>query len=625
VLFDFPFRTLSDVKRFESEKTFEARCPWRSVYDVFSYCAERFSDDPALTVILTGEEDETPKNVSYRELLEGITRAANFFHDIAGPGAGVGIMLPHLPETQFALWGAETVGYALPINFLLQTAHIAHLLRSAEVKVLLALGPSPQSDIWEKAVAISELLPELKLVQVSPPGISALRGALHFSESLARYSGSKLSFGEPRAGDAVAAYFHTGGTTGAPKLAAHTHRNQIVASFGGAAMLQYSKTDVLTHGLPLFHVAGTIACGLAFFMAGGRILLLSPAGFRNPRMIQNMWRISRRYGATILGGVPTVLAALVDVPLGGVDVSGARLAITGGSSSPNSMVERFERKTGLKVHEIFGMTECGGLAAIAPAAAEPVTGSVGLRLPYTSISARKLQPDGSLGEECAVHEVGVLTIAGPTVSPGYKGIRDDDTIRNGVVNSGDLAYSDEEGRIYIAGRAKDLIIRSGHNIDPQTIEEAVSRHPAVSLAAAVGQPDRYAGELPVCYVTLKPGMKATVEELRAFAEPLIPERPAWPKRYHVVDAIPVTGVGKIFKPELRVDSVRRFVMDAIEGAIGREVSVAVSAGGKRGMAVSVVVPALDDALRERLRDVLEGYNFDYTISASDDAERRNPG
>jgi fatty-acyl-CoA synthase len=289
------------------------------------------------------------------------------------------------------------------------------------------------------------------------------------------------------------------------------------------------------------------------------------------------------------------------------------------------MVERFERKTGLKVHEIFGMTECGGLAAIAPAAAEPVTGSVGLRLPYTSISARKLQPDGSLGEECAVHEVGVLIIAGPTVSPGYKGIRDDDTIRNGVVNSGDLAYSDEEGRIYIAGRAKDLIIRSGHNIDPQTIEEAVSRHPAVSLAAAVGQPDRYAGELPVCYVTLKPGMKATVEELRAFAEPLIPERPAWPKRYHVVDAIPVTGVGKIFKPELRVDSVRRFVMDAIEGAIGREVSVAVSAGGKRGMAVSVVVPALDDALRERLRDVLEGYNFDYTISASDDAERRNPG
>jgi len=624
VQFDFPFRTLSDVKRFETEKTFEERCPWRSVYDVFSSGAERLGNAPALTLILTGEEDESPKNVSYRELLEGITCAANFFHDVAGPGAGVGLMLPHLPETQFALWGAETVGYALPVNVLLQTAHIADLLRAAGVSVLVALGPSPQSDIWEKAVAVSKLLPELRLIQVAPPGGPAQGGASHFAELIARHSGSSLDFEKPRSGDDVAAYFHTGGTTGAPKLAAHTHRNQIVASFGGAAMLQYSKADVMTHGLPLFHVAGTIATGLAFFMAGGRILVLSPAGFRNPRMIQNFWKISQRYGATILGGVPTVLAALLDVPLDGADLSRARLAITGGASSPNAMIERFEHKTGLKVHEIFGMTECGGLAAIAPAAADPAMGSVGFRLPYTSISIRKLLGNGSLGQECSTGEVGVLTIAGPNVSPGYKGIQDDDTIRGGVLSSGDLAYSDGEGRIYIAGRAKDLIIRSGHNIDPQTIEEAVSRHPAVQLAAAVGQPDRYAGELPVCYVSIKPGMKATPEELRTFAEPLIPERPAWPKRYYIIDAIPVTGVGKIFKPALRIDSVRRFVTEAIDAAVGRDVSVAVSAGGKLGMTVNVAAPALDDALRQRLIDILEGYSFDYTISASPDAERRNP-
>lgn len=621
--FDYPFRTLSDIERYESEKSFEERCPWRSVYDVFSYGAERYANKAALTVILTGEVDETPKDVSYRELLEGITRAANFFHDIGGPGPGVGIMLPHLPETHFAIWGAETAGYALPINFLLQTAHIAHLLRSAEVKILVALGPSPQSDIWQKALAVSELLPELRLVQVAPPSSREPPSALNFSESLVRYPGNKLSFGRQRTDDEVAAYFHTGGTTGAPKLAAHTHRNQIVASFGGAAMLQYAKTDVLTHGLPLFHVAGTIACGLAFFMSGGRILLLSPAGFRNPRMVQNIWKITSRYDATIVGGVPTVLAALVNVPLDGADISSARLAITGGSTAPNSVVEQFERKTGLQVHEIFGMTECGGLAAIAPAAAERVIGSIGLRLPYTTLTVRKLQSDGSLGSECGARDVGVLTIAGPTVSRGYKGI-EDDTIRDGVVNSGDLAYSDETGRVYIAGRVKDLIIRSGHNIDPRTIEEAVSRHPAVALAAAVGEPDRYAGELPICYVSFKPGMKATVEELRAFAEPLIPERPAWPKRYHIVDAIPITGVGKIFKPELRVDAVRRFVAETVEGAIGCEASVMVSAGGKRGMTVNVSVRPLDDAVHRKLRDVLDGYSFEYTISASHPSEHQSP-
>ena len=104
--FDFPFRSLSDVERFEGEKTFEERCPWRSVYDVFSYAADRFGDAPALSVIETGEPDEAPRDVSYRKLLEGITRAANFFRKIAGAGAGIGIMLPHLPGDAFCSVGS---------------------------------------------------------------------------------------------------------------------------------------------------------------------------------------------------------------------------------------------------------------------------------------------------------------------------------------------------------------------------------------------------------------------------------------------------------------------------------------------------------------------------------------
>lgn len=262
------------------------------------------------------------------------------------------------------------------------------------------------------------------------------------------------------------------------------------------------------------------------------------------------------------------------------------------------------------------MTESGGLATVTPTAAERVVGSVGFRLPYTRTSIRKLEQDGSLGGECAPQEIGVLTLSGPTVTPGYRNSQDDgETIRNGVLNTGDLAYADEDGRIYIAGRAKDLIIRSGHNIDPQMIEEAVQRHPAVSLVAAVGEPDRYAGELPVCYVTLKTGAAVSVDELRSFAEPLIAERPAWPKRYYIVDAIPVTGVGKIFKPELRVDAVRRFVSKAVADAIGsRPVVIDVTAGGRRGMSVSVKFPDPGASVRSTVERTLEGYNFDFTVT-----------
>ncbi|HCX15774.1 MAG TPA: acyl-CoA synthetase, partial [Afipia sp.] len=188
----------------------------------------------------------------------------------------------------------------------------------------------------------------------------------------------------------------------------------------------------------------------------------------------------------------------------------------------------------------------------------PVLGSVGVRLPYTQVVVRRLSADGSLGEACAPHEVGVMTVSGPNVTPGYKDqSQNGSALRDGYLDSGDLAYTDEEGRLFIAGRSKDLIIRSGHNIDPVLIEDALQSHPAVALAAAVGQPDKYAGELPVCYVALKPGAQATPDELKAFAEPLIAERPAWPKQVIVIDAIPMTSVGKIFKPQLRTDAVQR--------------------------------------------------------------------
>ena len=611
---EYPVATLQDVVRFETEKTLDQRYDARGVYDIFAKSAARHPDRIALTMLMTGADDEVPRLVTYRQMLDGITRAANFFAGLGGRGVGVAYILPSLVETHFTLWGAETAGYAVPLNFLLQAQNIADLVRASGVKVLVALGPHPQLDIWEKAVAVGKLLPDIKLVQVSLSDAPLPDGVFGFGPGLKAQDGGAPTFGQARSGDDVAAYFHTGGTTGLPKLVTHTHRNQIAAAFGGTVLQDLTETDVITNGLPLFHVAATISCGLSFFIAGANILVLSPAGMRNPSIVKNFWKIVERYRATMIGGVPTALAALLNVPVD-ADISSARYSISGASLLPRAVALAFQKMTGTQIHEILGMTETGGLVSMDPGAGEPVLGSVGVRLPYTKVVVRKLGADGKLGEACAPNEVGVMTVSGPNVTPGYKDQRQNGgVLRDGVLDSGDLAYTDEQGRLFIAGRSKDLIIRSGHNIDPVLIEDALQSHPAVALAAAVGQPDKYAGELPVCYVALKPGIQATADELKAYAEPLIAERPAWPKQIIVIDAIPTTSVGKIFKPQLRTDAVQRLVAQVVAEVTGsNDAVVDVVVGGKRGFDVTVMLPVAMSGQQAAVEKVLDGYLFDYRV------------
>jgi fatty-acyl-CoA synthase len=611
---DYPIANLADVIRFENEKPLAQRYDARSVYDVFVKSAARNPDHTALTMVMTGEDDEQPRLVSYRQLLEGITRAANLFTSTGGPAPGVAYILPSLVETHFTLWGAETAGYAVPINFLLQAQNIAELIEASGATILVTLGPHPQLDIWQKALAVRALIPGLKLIRISVSDAPLPEGVIEFASALASQNGKTLASGNSRRDDDVAAYFHTGGTTGLPKLVTHTHRNQIVAAFGAAVLYDLGETDNLTNGLPLFHVGGAISVGLSCFLAGSNVIVLSPSGMRNPLMVKNFWRIVARTKATAIGGVPTALSALLNVPVD-ADISSARYALTGASMLPRIVGQKFQAMTGRKIHEIIGMTETAGVLAIDPACGEAVLGSVGYRIPYTEVVVRKLGTDGLLGEPCAPHEIGVLTIAGPHVTPGYRDpSQNTSSLRDGRLDSGDLAYTDEHGRIFIAGRSKDLIIRSGHNIDPVVIESALEAHPAVALASAVGMPDRYAGELPICYVALRPGAQATAEELRAFAEPLIAERPAWPRHIIIIDAIPMTSVGKIFKPQLRSDAVQRVVRQEIVEVLGiDDFSVAVVAGGKRGMDVTVTLSAEHSAKRSAATAALEGYLFDYKV------------
>ena len=543
-------------------------------------------------------------------------RAANLFAALGGPRPGVAYMLPSLVETHATLWGAETAGYAVPINFLLQPEYIAGLLEASGARILVALGPHPALDIWQKALALRDRLPALTLVRVAPPGTPVEGGVIDFHAALMVQRDDHLTFGEPGCDDDVAAYFHTGGTTGTPELDSHTHRSQLVAALGGALLGDMRATDTSTATLPLFHVGGTIYSSLSAFMAGMGLLVMSPGGLRNPAMVQGFWRLAARYVATRVGAVPTSIGAVLEVPLDGAEIGRVRAGFTGAASLPSAVGERFREVTGLRLHEIYGMTEASGLVAIHTLDDECGDGSVGWALPYTEVVVRRLGADGQLGPACATDEIGVITVRGPHVSPGYRNpAHDAGVFEGGVLNSGDLGYTDAQGRIYIAGRAKDLIIRSGHNIDPLMIENAMATHAAVAPAAAVGMPNAYAGKLPVCHVALQPGASATEDELHAHAQRTIGERPAWPRHIHIVDAIPLTSVGKIYKPQLRCDAAVRLVSRLIHDQLGvADARVQASDGGRRGLCVSVSLPESARLAVPAVEQALSSYLFETKIS-----------
>ena len=614
----FEISDYNDLLRFETALTLDQRLPERSVLDVFVSGAERQPDRIAITMVMTGEPDEEPRRVSYRDLLGLIRRAANLFAELGGTRPGVAYMLPSLVETHVTLWGAETAGYAVPINFLLQPDHIAELLKAAGVKVLVALGPHPALDIWQKALALREELPDLTLVRVAPPGTPAEEGVVDFAAGLMSQPEDRLVFGEPGSGDDVAAYFHTGGTTGAPKLVAHTHHGQLVAALGGAALADLRASDALTANLPLFHVGGTIFCALAPFMAGAELVIMAPGGLRDPAMIRGYWRIVERYKTTLIGGVPTAVGAVLETPIDGADISHVRAGFTGAALLPPAVSKRFRETTGCNLYEVYGMTEASGLIAVDPVAGTCGIGSVGLRLPYTDVAVRQLGADGDLGEVCPPNEIGVVAVTGPNVSPGYRnsdqnvGVFDSNTL-----DSGDLGYMDETGRIHIAGRSKDLIIRSGHNIDPTMIENAMATHPTVALAAAVGMPDAYAGELPVCYLALRPGCTVEMDDLHAHAQSTIGERPAWPKEIYIVPEIPLTSVGKIYKPSLRCDAAVRLVTRIMHNELGLPgAEVVATAGGPRGMRVTVTLPKSSGSSTADVKKALDAFLFEAVVSVA---------
>jgi fatty-acyl-CoA synthase len=620
------YREPADIAAIEKVPLTERGLP-SSTYELLTRAAQLWPGRPAMSVLPDAAGWHRPATVSYAQLAERVNAVANTLTacDI-GRRDAIAVIAPNCAELPVALLAAEAVGIAAPINPNLSGEHIGRLLSASGAHVVLAAGPDLDPGVWATARQVAaaadvHTLLALHSTEVTDPAVlEPLDGIRvgYLADFATRQRTDALTSAPPDGSD-LAAYVHTGGTTGAPKLAAHTHANQIADAWMVAAGQNLADDAVIFAALPLFHVNALIVTMLAPLFTGQHVLWSGPLGYRDPALFGVFWKLVERYRVAAMSAVPTVYAGLARVPVD-ADISSLQLPIVGAAPLPPAVREAFESHTGIALCEGYGLTE----ATCATARSypdHPRLGTVGQRMPYQQVKAVRVDPGTGQRNDLAPGLTGVLMINGPAVFPGYL-VRGPDgptvdaagKVIDGWLDTGDLGSVDAEGFIRLTGRAKDLIIRGGHNIDPAVIEAALLSHPRVAGAAAVGSPDPHAGEVPVAYVTLTPGDPLEPADLARWAGARVPERAAAPRDVIVLDALPTTDVGKPFKAELRRDATHRAVLAALAALPERNSSHPWVT--TRLVDGTVVVDIDIDGDSEHLRQILDRYPITWRLPSA---------
>ncbi|UFM65063.1 acyl-CoA synthetase [Paracoccus sp. MA] len=596
------FANVADRDAVETEMPYAQRQVPQTVYQALTETRDRHPQRPATSFQLFSDPKAPARTLTWTELHERVTETANLFRSLGvGPGDVVAYLLPNCIEAPIVLLAGATAGIVNPINPLLEPDHIAAILRESGARVLVTLKSFPKSEVAQKAAEAVAQAPNVQtvlevdlrgyltgvkrlLVPLMRPKVPTRHHAkvMDFEAAASAQKHNRLTFDEP-AEDRVAAFFHTGGTTGMPKVAQHKQSGMVYNGWLGGTLL-FSETDVLMCPLPMFHVFAAYPVLMSCLMSGAQLVMPTPAGYRGEGVFDNFWKLIERWQATFLITVPTAIAALMQRPVD-ADVSSLKTAISGSAPLPIELYNRFKAATGVEIAEGYGLTEATCLVSCNPIDGLKKVGSVGLPLPYTHV--RILQRQNGGFRECATDEIGEICIANPGVFEGStytEADKNKDLFAEGrFLRTGDLGRMDADGYLWITGRAKDLIIRGGHNIDPAEIEDALLSHPKVASVGAIGQPDSFAGELPCAYVELVAGAEVGLDELMEHARAHIHERAAVPKHIEILPELPKTAVGKIFKPDLRKLAIKRVYDEALAGA-GLAVEVAeVVDDRKRGL------------------------------------------
>ncbi len=512
------------------------------------------------------------KTLSYTEIGRAVERAAAGLQRLGiAKGSKVGLLMPNCPTFIIYFYATLKLG-ATVVNYnpLYTLEELAFQLRDSETELMVTLDLKL---LFDKVEALLQGGSLKRAVVASFPALLPASKAMLFklfkSKELARPAQSPsaariVADADVRDNDGtyqmpaidplndIAVLQYTGGTTGTPKGAMLTHANVAVNCQQGAAWAKsvVGANERVLAALPFFHVFAMTAV-MNFAIARGAEIIIMPRFVLGDAM-----RLIDRMKPTVLPGVPTMFIAMLHHPkLRNFDLSSLRFCLSGGAPLPVDVKQQFERLTGCKLVEGYGLSEASPSVTCNPLEGPVKEGSIGQPLPGTIVSLRDLGdpttavPQGEKGEIC---------VKGPQVMKGYWK-KSEETANQFVgefLRTGDVGVMDEDGFIFIVDRIKDLIICSGYNVYPRRIEEAIYEHPAVEEVTVIGVRDAYRGEAPKAFIKLKAGARASAEDIKQHLEPKL-SKIEMPTAIEFRDSLPKTLIGKLSKKELKAEEEAR--------------------------------------------------------------------
>jgi long-chain acyl-CoA synthetase len=555
--------------------------PERSLYSILEDSARRFPNAPALTFRLPG----APAGItmSYAELLGQVERFGEVLRGLGvKPGDRFGMVLPNCPQYVIGYFAALRIGAVVVGNNPLYTEReLAHQLRDAGIEVLLVLDL-----LYPKVGAVRSQLPALRSVVVTgvtdfmpfpvnklaprrmrkealehgepwppvPPSADVLRW-----KELMRRAGPPQPPAEVQATD-VAGIIYTGGTTGFSKGAMLTHRNLLANVMQGAAWFPdlVEGREAFMCVIPFFHSFGmTVAMNVAIYKAAKLVLEVRYD-------LKSTLGAIQREKPTLFPGVPRLYIAINEAEeTSKYDLSSIRACFSGAAPLPIAVAEKFERLTGGRIVEGYGLTETSPITHANPISGVRKPGSIGLPVPDTDCRIVDLD---DWTKEVEPGTEGELAIAGPQVMAGYFHRQDETSamIRTDAdgrrwLLTGDVARVDDDGYFFIVDRKKDMILVSGFNVYPTDVEQILYRHEKVEKVCVAGVPDATTGEAVKAYIVLKKGASATQDEIRTWLKHPEFGLSAYkvPKQIEFRDSLPETLVGKVLRRKLREEEEAR--------------------------------------------------------------------